>query len=274
VADLSFRWLGVAGLEITAGEVVLSIDPYLSRLPFRWMFWRLRANPAVVAAAIPRASYLLVTHAHFDHLLDVPEVVHLTGAPLYGSPNTCRLAEALGVPDSHTHLIDYGDRLHLAPYDIYVHAARHIPVPLFGPGRLPRRLRPPFSVFNYRMDTNFCLDIRVAGLRLITDPGLTPEVMGPVDVLFMYPFRNENLLRQLLPALSPRLVVPVHWDNFWRPLSLPLRSTLLPSLKRLNLTRQLDLVKVIVPGSQILKPEPAVTYDLQALLRTPNPGDS
>lgn len=274
MADLSYRWLGVAGLEITAGEAVLLVDPYLSRLPFCSMFRRLHANPAAVEASIRRASYMFITHAHYDHLLDAPEVARLTGAPLYGSPNTCRLAEALGVPDSQTHLIDYGDHLRLAPFDIVVHAARHIPVPLFGPGRLPRQLKPPFTVFSYRMDTNFCLDIRVAGVRLITDPGLTPEVIGPVDVLFMYPFRNEDHLRRALPALSPRLVVPVHWDNFWRPLSLPLRSTLLPSLIKLNLTRQLNLVKEIVPGSQILKPEPAVTYQLQALLNTPYRGGS
>ena len=40
-----FRWLGVAGVEIRAQGCTLAIDPYLTRIPFRSLwFGRVRSS--------------------------------------------------------------------------------------------------------------------------------------------------------------------------------------------------------------------------------------
>jgi hypothetical protein len=68
--------------------------------------------------------------------------------------------------------------------------------------------------------------------------------------------------------VQPRLVVPVHWDDLFRPLTRPLRPYYelprwqLPPLQRINLQRFMDRIGRITPGIQVLIPEIFEVYDL------------
>ena len=146
---------------------MLVIDPYLTRIPFRQMWiGRVCSNRELVAAKIRRCDCILVTHAHFDHLLDVPEVARQTGAPVLGSHNTCGLLAALGVPEHQLREIQVGDRLTLGNFQVTVLESVHIPTPGFSSGPLPRGLRPPLRARDYRMDGSFAFFVRVGGYRL------------------------------------------------------------------------------------------------------------
>ena len=81
--SISFRWLGAAGIELeTSGEVLL-VDPYLTRIPlWKTLFGRIQPDMSAVQS-IEKCDYILVTHSHFDHLLDVPPIVLKTGAIVY-----------------------------------------------------------------------------------------------------------------------------------------------------------------------------------------------
>ncbi len=81
-----FRWLGVAGIELRVNEQILALDPFLTRPPFRRMwFGRVRSDSALVVTTIPQCNVILITHAHHDHLMDVPEIIQQTGATAYGA---------------------------------------------------------------------------------------------------------------------------------------------------------------------------------------------
>jgi glyoxylase-like metal-dependent hydrolase (beta-lactamase superfamily II) len=94
---IQFRWLGAAGIELVFPDQVIVIDPYFSRIP-TWKLWLGRVTPdrALIADKLRRCDLLLVTHAHFDHIMDVPQIVHNTGAMVAGSANSCSLLEAFG----------------------------------------------------------------------------------------------------------------------------------------------------------------------------------
>jgi hypothetical protein len=84
------KYMGAAGWEISDGTTVILIDPYLSRIngpqppgnPYpptsgdtRPLYtWDDIAVPDTVAidSHIQRADFILVTHTHYDHDLDVP----------------------------------------------------------------------------------------------------------------------------------------------------------------------------------------------------------
>ena len=89
-ADGAIRvtYLGVNGYQFETGRHVLLVDPYFTRVGF----WSVALNQPI-ASERPRvdesfthlltpADAVLVTHAHFDHLLDVPAVLERTGAEL------------------------------------------------------------------------------------------------------------------------------------------------------------------------------------------------
>ncbi len=52
---VGFRWLGVGGVELSAGGQVLAIDPFFTRPPFSAM-WGKRVSPnrSLVVAQLPR----------------------------------------------------------------------------------------------------------------------------------------------------------------------------------------------------------------------------
>lgn len=99
-AEVVLRYLGTAGWQITNGNVVLLIDPYFSRIrgnasapgmpgdkgdanDRRHVYAYEEPVPpdtTAIDAHVTRADYILVTHAHIDHVMDVPYIAKKTGA--------------------------------------------------------------------------------------------------------------------------------------------------------------------------------------------------
>jgi L-ascorbate metabolism protein UlaG (beta-lactamase superfamily) len=267
---MQLRWLGVGGIELRAGDQVLLIDPYLTRLPlWRMAIGRVRPNRELIAARIPRCDFVLVTHPHVDHLLDVPDVLRNTGAVALGSANTCQLLAARGVPAHQIREVDVGDRFMLGDFEIEVLPSEHPTfwgwLPFSGP--LPPGRRPPLRARDYRMDRCFGYLVDADGARLLHCPGTG----APADVLTVKPLGTRARYKALLRQARPRVVIPVHWDDFGRPLSKPVRPTLAPSgqavppLKRIDLAQFERMIKRIAPGTQVLIPDMFRTYDLDEL---------
>lgn len=271
-----FRWLGTAGLEIGIGNQVLVIDPYLTRFPsWRMGLGRVRPNGDLIAKKIPRCDFALVTHAHWDHIMDVPDVARNTGARVLGSQNSCRLVAACGVPEDRIWQIRVGDGLTLGEFQVEVFPAKHvrIPCPLQLQGPLASGLIPPLRARDYRMDEMFCYRVSVSRYRMVTDPGVDPEDGVAADVLFVHPYRKEGYYDVLLQRVRPRVVIPYHWDDFFRSLAKPLRPLPILRLSRWAfspLARVNSKFKRMIedkrPGTRVLTPEVFCTYDVTELL--------
>src|SRR5205085_11521675 len=84
-------YLGTNGYQLETQGHSLLVDPYFSRisLPRAALGWPVRPNQTEIEEALRRLGThpdaVLVTHGHFDHLLDVPVVMERTGAHLLAS---------------------------------------------------------------------------------------------------------------------------------------------------------------------------------------------
>lgn len=270
---LRFRWLGVAGLEFATNGQSLLIDPFVTRPPFlRLLAGRTEPNRSLIARHIPQADTVLVTHPHWDHLMDVPEVARRTGATVYGSPNTGALMRALGVPPDRLRPLAAGDRLTLGAFTVAVLPAQHLRVfgrPILA-GTVSSTLRAPARLRDYRMDYDYSFLIEAGGLRLLDWSSETPAGAPPADVLFVKPFGGmPPAYAELLRTVRPRLVVPIHWDDFFRPLVRPLRPSYCPPawnwppLRRVDLAMFRVATERLLPGSQVFVPEIFRTYALR-----------
>ncbi|UCG84267.1 MAG: MBL fold metallo-hydrolase [Dehalococcoidia bacterium] len=275
MASIQFRWLGVVGTELTANDQTLIIDPYFTRIPIlRTFFCKIQPDHELIAEKIKHGDFVLITHPHFDHLMDVPDVVHNTGATALGSANSCQLLAALGVDEQRIRKIEVGEKLSLSDFEVEVFRSKHMWVPGFTPGLLSPDLKPPLKARSYRMDEDFSFLISIGGYRLLTDPGENPAEVPSADILFVFPYRHDVYYESLLHQVQPNVVIPTHWDDFFRPLSKPLRPLIQPpkwppiSLGRINLTSFRHRIERIYPQTKVFVPEIFNTYNLSEIIQS------
>ena len=267
---ICFRWLGVAGLELHADDQILLIDPFFTRPPLTKLFGgRVSPNRELIAKHISRADAILITHAHYDHLMDVPDIARITGAKVYGSRNSCELLELLGVPHQQIQEIHVSDELSLGNFSIKVIMAQHMYLPIASFGALPHTLTLPLRLNDYRVDECFSFLIQAGDVRLLDWTGVLTDGV-PADVLFTQAFEAQTHYHALVSAVNPRLVVPIHWDDFFRPLSKPLVPFFSPPRPPFPFVRRIDLsafkqsIERWLPKTKVQIPEVFRMYDVES----------
>jgi len=274
---MEFRWLGVAGIELRLDGQILAIDPYFTRMPLRRMLGRMQSDARLVADQVTHCDFVLVTHPHYDHLADVPEVVHTTGATAFGSANACRLLAALGVPARQVRQIGVGNSLALGGFRVEVLAGKHGKIPLAGLFNRPLspRLSPPLRAWDYRMDCCFSFLVHAARYRVLVGLGEYPAEAPAADMLCIGVINSPECYRSLLQRARPRVVVPIHWDDLFRPLSQPIRPMLappartIPPLRRVDLAGFAQMIRTMSPATRVIIPEMFHPYTLVEIIPYP-----
>jgi L-ascorbate metabolism protein UlaG (beta-lactamase superfamily) len=273
---MEFRWLGVAGIELRSDGQILVIDPYFTRMPFRRMLGRVQTDGRLVADQVPRCDFILITHPHYDHLADVPGLVRNTGATALGSANACRLLAALDVPAQQVRQVGVGDSLVLGDFRVEVLPGQHGKIPFAGlfNRRLSPRLRPPLRAWDYRMDGCFSFLIHAAGYRVLVGLGEYPDGAPAADLLAVGVVNSPESYQALLRRARPQVVVPIHWDDFFRPLSKPARPMLappawtIPPLRRVDLAGFEQMIRHMSPATRVVIPEIFRPYSFVDIIPT------
>src|SRR5438552_15239584 len=98
-------YLGTNGYQFEFRGHALLVDPYFSRVDLLSVALGLRIQPNAarindglhhLASGNCRTDAILVTHGHFDHLLDVPAVMAKSRARLIASASSVDLAKRAG----------------------------------------------------------------------------------------------------------------------------------------------------------------------------------
>lgn len=231
-AHLSMRYLGTAGFVLESGGHTVVLDPFVSRRSlYRTLTEPLTIDTALVREIFPRADDVLVGHAHFDHVLDGPEICRQTGARLIGSRATCMVGRAAGLPE--TQLVETHGREDIASGRFVVRGLPSVHgKAVFGRIPLPGDIEQPPSwparvnelrhglVLNWLVDTGGLRIGHVDSADFIPD-----ELRGhTVDVLCLCAIGRRYRPRyteEIISLLQPRWVVPCHWDTMITPLAAP-----------------------------------------------------
>ncbi len=269
--SLELRYLGAAGWHLRTPSSSLLIDPYFTRLPaWRVLMGRAIPDREAIVRHTPPADWILLTHTHYDHALDLPEVARITGAPVYASPQGCDLLGILGVPEAQRRPIQDSNRLLLSDLRIEVYRSQHRRilgrVPFEGP--LRRGIRPPLRVRDYRTDQLFSFRIEARGTRVLVLSGIDDEPPVEADVLLVGADASARQLAAILGAARPRLVLPNHWDDIFQPLGRPVRPSIRPPRgvlafpHRLNLQAWARRVQAHAPEAAVIIPARFQPYPL------------
>lgn len=269
-ARAAMTWLGNAGWRIEGASSTTLVDPYVTRFDTglsRGAFvatTRLTVDERAVATHCPRADRILVTHAHWDHVADVPAVAARTGATVLGTRTTGFVARAMGVPATSVvdvrggEVLDFGDVVVEVVRSLHSRNARHA---ILFPGTMSEVPARPVTIADLPEGDTLAFVVGAPGgpraylsgasdadVRALSD--LRPDVAAvPVAATDA----THDYLPRLLEALDrPRTVVAVHWDDFDAPLGIGERP-LDASMAR-RLPRFVDEVRRVSPRSTVVVP--------------------
>jgi L-ascorbate metabolism protein UlaG (beta-lactamase superfamily) len=232
-------YLGTNSYQFEFKGYALLVDPYFSRVDLLSAALGTRIQPNVsrvddgLRHVAPKADAILVTHGHFDHLLDVPAVMAKTRARLVASASSVDLAKRAGA--SAGEVVKPGDVRRIGPWKISVLSATHDrlfgKVPFDRPpsqgglsAEVSAKAGPPQRAADWICGEPLAFLIEVNGQRIYIDSGGTPAQLPPnerVDlaILGVALPDSRTRLHAALERLHPRYILPSHQDDFFRPLS-------------------------------------------------------
>ncbi|MEJ8638809.1 MBL fold metallo-hydrolase [Streptomyces sp. MS2.AVA.5] len=277
------RWLGTSGWRIGIGARTVLFDPYITRFT-TGLFGpkgsfdaktKLTTDLALVDRHAGRPEVVLVSHTHWDHINDVPHIAKSTGARVIGTETTYHVLRALGVDAAQISVVKGGEVLAFDGYSVEVVSSRHsrnASYSYFAPGTLnapPHRA--PRTISDLPEGDTLAFQVTVDGgpslfLMGASDvdgrsaQGLRPDVLMAATPASTSTYRY---LPRLLEALDhPATVVPVHWDNFEKPLASPPQRD--PSI---DLDAFVAEVRRLSPASRVVVPDYVTDFggDMRAL---------
>jgi len=236
---LTATWFGVTAVLLSDGEHRIFIDPFFTRpqglLPV------LRNRPiepdeARIRDALGRAGALqldavLVSHSHYDHAMDAGVVARLTGARLLGSASTANIGRGAGLPEDRLQVVRSGEPVEVGPFRITFVESRHAGATGGKPtGDITAPLVPPARYLDYRQGGTYSILVehRQGSVLFHGSAGFVPGALKlrHADVAFLGNALIDDLpsyLGETVDAVGAGRVIPVHWDDFTRPLAQPLQ---------------------------------------------------
>ncbi|MBK7149231.1 MAG: MBL fold metallo-hydrolase [Bacteroidetes bacterium] len=238
--NVKLTFFGVSTLLLDDGETQLLVDGFFTRPSFlKVLTTRVATRPQEVDRLlaqyhINRVAGVLVAHSHYDHAMDAAYVAHKTGATLYGSLSTLNIGRGGGLNEQQMVLFCAGKAMQVGAFSIRAIPSRHSPPTLVNNDlgqTIDAPLRQPARITEYVEGDSYDFYIVHRGKRIYIKPS-AHYIAGALDTL-----RADVLLlgtgalarqpeafkaeyyQHTVGALKPRVVIPLHWDNFLRPVS-------------------------------------------------------
>ena len=238
---VKITFLGAASLLIDDGETQLMVDGFISRKPL-WQVAtsQLSTDKAATDALLSklqvnRLQAVFASHSHYDHALDIAYIAQRTGAKLYGSSSTLNIGKGANLPSGQMQLYTPDKALQIGQFSITVMPSRHTPPIKYINDDIGEEITAPLSqparVSAYKEGGSYDFLIRHGTISFFIKPD-TNFITGKLDkiqadVLFLgtamfgkqKPEFQRAFYDETIGKLRPKLVIPIHWDNFFQPLS-------------------------------------------------------
>ena len=249
---MKLKWLLTAGFELITDNYKILIDPYISRPP--------NAVPQLTSKIddYRDSDAIFLSHGHFDHSYDVPELVQHSETKIYCSePTKNMLIKKFNVNEQNVVKIEAGQTLEFEPdFKVTIIKSKHIK---FNLGLVLKKI---FSLKTYRVKKYTGLRLRdiikykkgkVFGYLFEFSNGKKVFHLGsggyykeeleklPKDIdIFLAPVAgrddSDKALAKITNIIKPKMVIPHHYDDFFPPISWDAYGNFAEEVKKINPT--------------------------------------
>ncbi|MGW4480444.1 MBL fold metallo-hydrolase [Rhodococcus triatomae] len=240
---LAVTFLGVSTLLIEDGVSAIMTDGYFSRPSLaRVGLRRIAPDPARIDEALGRAGVatldaVIPVHTHFDHALDSAVVAERTGAVLVGGGSAAQVGRGHGLPADRLVAVTPGAPMRFGGFEVTLIESHHCPPDRY-PGTITAPVVPPVRASAFRCGEAWSTLVRHAGsgrsALVQGSAGFVPGALdgASADVTYLGVGQLgiqpddyiERYWHETVRTVGARRAVLVHWDDFFRPLTRPLRA--------------------------------------------------
>lgn len=246
---LRVTFLGASTLLFEDGSQALLIDGFFTRpnLGFPPSSTTVTPDNAVIDATLKQAQVtttaeartlglmgVVVNHSHYDHAMDSSVVADRTGALLVGSETTANIARGRAFPEARIRVISGGENFCVGRFRVSPVRTGHVPLPfgLDNPGDITTPTAPA-TVADYKEGGTFAIFVQYSGrgrsVMVQGSAGFAPGALQGKSATVAYlavgglslpsNTTHRDAYWNEMVVVTPRRIVPIHWDNLSGPLT-------------------------------------------------------
>lgn len=236
---LKVTYLGTTMLLFDDGKDQILFDCHVTRPSMRTCIkGQLSTNKAVANQVIDdfkidRLRGIFVSHSHHDHVMDAPYFATTCNCKIYGSDSTKNIALGNGVLEED--IFSYSERKEYQIGDFKIkilpsiHSTPHwynddIGMTIDEPFTMPA----PKSAFKEGGSVDFFIEYKERTYLIRPSYNFIVGQLDDIkaDVLFLgiaglSKDSNERIVQffaETIAKVKPEIVIPIHWDHFFKPL--------------------------------------------------------
>ena len=242
---MKVTYFGTTTLLFDDGKDQVFFDAHMTRPSLlKYIFGSAPTDRAVVdrqlsLCHVDRLRAIFVSHSHHDHVMDAPYIASQTGAVIYGSRSTLNVARGGDIPKEQRVQLEAGQTYEVGSYRIKVIPSIHSKPTILNNDlgqTIDAPLRQPAKLRSYKEGGSYDFYVEAGGKKIMIRPSfnyIAGQMNGyQADVLFLGvaglqkadPEMERRFFEETIGKLHPQLVIPVHWDNFFSPLTKPVRG--------------------------------------------------
>lgn len=250
---IEIKWHGASCITMEDESTRVIIDPFVSRPSWFKVLTNSELTSQtdlvkrVFAEKNKKDTFILITHTHYDHVLDLGSVAKMyPKAKIIGPKNIKALGTYFKIDNNRLQIVNGGEKIVLGSFQTQAYNIEHSKLPLgisFARGEISGKGKTGFGAFDFKSKESVAYSFIHPEAKILLHPsaeGRKYSHIKEADLLIVGLTSRDlsSLNDQVLSKIKAKAVLPIHHDNFFRSYEEPLtKMPFYPTLNKFTHTK-------------------------------------
>lgn len=229
--QVQYTWLGATGLIFKADTNVVQIDTYTSRPDsILSAFGKLdsdieNASDWATKVGLKYSDAILITHTHFDHIIDIKHFSQYGSPLIYGTKSAKNFSIGQGIKANRIKVIGHQNEFEIGDFKVKSIKLEHAPnlkkYIVFN-GEIKKKKQLPMYIWQMKEGGSLGYQIRFKDKKYlihassIASPHIKNYNTLQSDVLFLSIANRKSTKDQIdkiISKVNPKIIIPIHYEG-------------------------------------------------------------